>query len=234
MDACCDGLNLYDFARPGRATIVSELSLKGPAVPPTLIAFASPTKLAATPVVLRFSGSISKAGVSLSPTHAATGLPLSADAGSYLLRLSTADRRVITQHFQTIGVADARQTSAHFFITIADPGALTAVEILKDGQSLYSEPVTTAQSASQANSGEDIAQSLQLGEADGKLSVRWDSVTYPWLQLVHVAHDGKRTVQTLNAQGGELLLPLQDIPVGGSWEISLSSGRSARLINRPR
>jgi PKD repeat protein len=73
---------------------------------------------------------------------------------------------------------------------------------------------------------------VELREEGLSLVVRWQGD--PFLSVVHVAEDGRRTALGLWHRGGEARLALQNLPPGGAFEVQLSDGLGVRRYLFPR
>jgi len=73
---------------------------------------------------------------------------------------------------------------------------------------------------------------VELREEGLSLVVRWQGD--PFLSVVHVAEDGRRTALGLWHRGGEARLALQNLPPGGAFEVQLSDGLGVRRHLFPR
>ncbi len=54
------------------------------------------------------------------------------------------------------------------------------------------------------------------------LQLSWDATRYPYLTVTHAG--ARRSTLAQDLQGGIALLPLTNVPTGGSFEFSLSDG----------
>jgi len=97
----------------------------------------------------------------------------------------------------------------------AQPKAATALKLSAD-----TAPVT--------------AQALTTDLTASGLRVRWNHLQQPWLSVIHIAANGKRTALTLSATGGDQRLSLQQLPAGGSLQISLSDGLNTSVSTLKR
>ncbi|MFO1221078.1 MAG: M66 family metalloprotease [Burkholderiaceae bacterium] len=178
--------------------------------------------------LLLVSGEILPQGVLLHPVKAAHGTPRLPAAGPYLLRITTSGGAVIEQAFATREI-DHRPEQQRFGFTIAHPGDIAKIEILRDGRVLTQrEP--RAKALAGAVSG--AATPLSVVEQGGAIQVTWDAARHPYLTLTHLG--AARTTLAIEAQGGRLTLPTQGLPAGGSFEFGLSDGLNTQRITRGR
>ncbi|HEY6512773.1 MAG TPA: M66 family metalloprotease [Burkholderiaceae bacterium] len=179
--------------------------------------------------LLVVSGEVNaQGGVQLNPLKVATGAPRPPDAGPYLLRITTQAGAVIEQRFASreIDHDGARQ---RFGFTLAHPGAIERIEVLRDGRVVQQRAARARALAAPAAS---AAPAVQASEQAGTLAVRWDAARHPFLTVTHVA--AVRTVIALDLQGGHTTLPIAALPAGGQFEFGLSDGLNAErvLVNR--
>ena len=141
----------------------------------------------------------------------------------------------------TVMIAQARSfASKHIHLNAPYPPAgVAAIEILHNGQPCPLRLPSAATSSLKITAPSPpptlATASLQLEESSDQLHLRWNSHDLPWLDAIHVAPGDKRFVLSLDARGGELLAPIPDqFPAGGLWEMSLSNGVNALLLQIPR
>jgi hypothetical protein len=177
--------------------------------------------------LLVVSGEIDAQGLQLSPLKASVGTPRWPAGGPYLLRIVTQSGAVIEQHFDSREV-DHQADRQRFGFTIAHPGAIERIQILRDGR-VVQQRAARVRPLSAAGA---VAPTVQTSEQGGALVVRWDATRHPYLTVTHVA--SARTVIALDLQGGTATLPTAALPAGGQFEFGLSDGLNAErvLVNR--
>ncbi|HEY6356100.1 MAG TPA: M66 family metalloprotease, partial [Burkholderiaceae bacterium] len=82
--------------------------------------------------LLVVSGEVDAQGLHLNPIKATVGTPRTPDAGPYLLRITTQAGTVIEQRFASREV-DHQSDRQRFGFTIAHPGTIERIEVLRDG-----------------------------------------------------------------------------------------------------
>ena len=181
---------------------------------------------AGTQELLVVSGEVDAQGLRLNPIKATVGTPRTPEAGPYLLRITTQSGTVIEQPFasrELDHVADRQ----HFGFTIAHPGAIERIEILRDGR-VVQQRAARARPLAGAAATAPAAPSVQVSEQAGALTVRWDATRHPYLTVTHVAPI--RTVIALDVQGGTATLPTAALPAGGQFEFGMSDGLNAERV----
>jgi hypothetical protein len=177
--------------------------------------------------LLVISGEVDAAGtLRLNPLKATGGTPRPPDAGPYLLRITTQGGAVIEQRFASREI-DHDGTRRRFGFTLADPGAIERVDVLRDGRSLVQRVARV-----QAQAATPGVPTVQASEQGGTLVVRWDAARQPYLTVTHVGT--VRTVIALDAQGGSAALPTAQLPAGGQFEFGLSDGLNVERVRQSR
>ena len=180
----------------------------------------------ATQELLVVSGEVDAQGLRLNPIKASVGTPRTPESGPYLLRITTQAGAVIEQPFasrELDHVADRQR----FGFTIAHPGAIERIEILRDGRVMQQRAARARPLAGTAAAA-PAAPAVQASEQAGALTVRWDATRRPYLTVTHVAP--ARTVIALDVQGGIAMLPTAALPSGGQFEFGLSDGLNAERV----
>jgi trimeric autotransporter adhesin len=113
--------------------------------------------------------------------------------------------------------------------TIANPGAVESVELVRAGQVLPMEADVrkAARAAPRAGAAWMAATAF---EAAGQLHLIWDATREPFVTVSHVGSDGLRSVLALSLDGGNRSLPTAGLPSRGRFEISYASKGGARLV----
>jgi hypothetical protein len=184
---------------------------------------------AAAQDLLVVSGEVDAQGLRMNPVKLTVGTPRVPEAGPYLLRITTQAGAVIEQSFASREL-DHQSDRQRFGFTIAHPGPIERIEILRDGHLMHqraarSRPLAAAAAAA-------ASATVQTSEQGGQLSVRWDATRHPYLTVTHLA--GSRTVVALDLQGGAATLPISALAAGGQFEFGLSDGLNAErvVVNR--
>ena len=200
------------------------------------IQLASVSAVSAPQELLLMSGTVEGDRVELGPVKVFTGRAELTNAGPYTLRIVGA-QGVVNYQFSTIEL-DHAPAQKHFSFSVVNPGAITAISILKDGVTLMQksaaqfapQPVKqTAASARVLSANSAAVPPIQFNEQDGVLRVSWNQVQYPYLTITHVG--GQRTGLAQDLQGGSATIQVTGLPSGGSFEFGLSDGlNSVRVL----
>ncbi|KAB8043096.1 IPT/TIG domain-containing protein [Janthinobacterium aquaticum] len=181
---------------------------------------------------LTISGRITATGVFLQPAVAsATARPVAASAGAtYSLRIATASGQTINVPFDTMQLADARSDLSHFRVSFANPGDISDVDVLSNGRVVgkLQQPATRRAVVASTTAAFDATQTA------GKLAVTWDAQAEPFVSVLHVAADGRRTVVASGLTGGTASVDVSALPAGGRFEVSLSSSVRGRMVKVAR
>ncbi len=219
----CDGDWFSDY-NYRRVQVHLTPADRTPAAGATELALALP----AAQDLLLVSGEIDAQGLRLSPVKSATGVPRMPGGGPYLLRVTTALGVVLEYRFAGKEV-DHLPQHERFAFTVPHPGAIAKLEVLRDGRVLaLREPRARALSPA----GEGVTPLLQATEQAGVLQVAWDVQRHAYLTVTHVGV--ARTALAIDAQGGQLTLPLLGVPAGGQFEFGLSDGLNTRRLLQAR
>jgi hypothetical protein len=178
---------------------------------------------AATQDLLVVSGEVDAQGLHLNPIKATVGTPRTPDAGPYLLRITTQAGTVIEQRFASREL-DHQSDRQRFGFTIAHPGTIERIEVLRDGRLMHQRAARARPLAATAAA----APTVQVSEQAGALTVHWDATRHPYLTVTHVAP--ARTVIALDVQGGSATLPTAALPAGGHFEFGLSDGLNVERV----
>jgi hypothetical protein len=178
--------------------------------------------------LLVVSGDIDATGaVHLNPLKSTLGTPRAPEPGPYRLRITLDSGAVIEQVFASREL-DHRSDHQHFGFSIAHPGAIERVEVLRGAQVVHQR----AARARALGSGPASVVGVQASEQGGALRLSWDSAQHPYLTVTHVGN--ARTVVGLDLQGGSTTLPIAALPPGGRFEFGLSDGLNTRRVLAPR
>jgi len=180
---------------------------------------------AAASDLLVVSGEVDAQGLRLNPVKLAVGTPRTPDAGPYLLRITTQAGTVVEQSFASREI-DHQSDLQRFGFTIAHPGPIERIEILRDGRVVQQRTARSRALAAAATAA--ASPTVQASEQGGLLSVRWDAARHPFLTVTHLG--AIRTVIALDMQGGVATLPTSALPAGGQFEFGLSDGLNAERV----
>ena len=181
---------------------------------------------------LLISGRLDSGAWSLKPLKRFMGVATGAGTGSYTARITTALGAVLSYPFEASEI-DHLAGALQFSFSVPHPGDMSRIEILRNGQLLFSR---TAASAQKVRSSSTLAaQSLPevtAVESDGQLRLRWDESTYPYLTVAHIG--AQRTTLSFDVQGGSGSVSVAGLPAGGSFEFVLSDGMNSIRILQAR
>lgn len=181
-----------------------------------------PAAAAAPQELLMVSGEVDVRGsVRLDPLKVTSGAPRLPAAGPWLLRITTQAGAVMELPFATREV-DHDAGRQRFGFTLAHPGAIERVEVVRDGRVVQHR---TARARALAAA---PASAPQVSERSGVLSVRWDPARQPYLTVTHLG--SARTVIALDVQGGSATLPTAALPPGGRFELALGDGLNVERV----
>ncbi len=147
---------------------------------------------------------------------------------AYILRVRTVAGPVHDFPFDAAQVADGAEATSHFWVSLADPGQIASIDVLRQGV------VLPQAAASAPNAVAPGAPRFAAQVAGGRLVLSWNAAAEPFAAVLHVADDGTRTVLGSGLRGGGASLVLPSLPVGGHFEVSLSNHYQARLVQVPR
>ncbi|MES2739580.1 MAG: IPT/TIG domain-containing protein [Pseudomonadota bacterium] len=150
------------------------------------------------------------------------------DQHAYTLRVRTAAGPVYDLPFDAVQVADGAEAVSHFWVSLADPGQIVSIDVLRQGVVL---PQAAASAPNAATPGAPRFAAQVVG---GRLTMSWNAGAEPFAAVLHVAPDGTRTVLGSGLRGGSASLTLPALPGGGHFEVSLSNHYQARLVQVPR
>jgi hypothetical protein len=184
--------------------------------------------------LLLISGTVEASRVELEPVKAFTGRVELPSAGPYTLRLVTG-QGVVNYPFATVEL-DHAPLQQHFGFSIANPGAIASISILRDGVTLLQKTAAQVPKESAANARIQSANSpltpVQFSELGGVLRVSWNHTQYPYLTVTHVG--AQRTGLAQDLKGGSATIQVTGLPPGGSFEFGLSDGLNSVLAPMAR
>jgi hypothetical protein len=174
------------------------------------------------------SGEVDGQGVRVNPLKSTLGTPRLPDAGPYLLRIVTQAGAVTEQRFATREV-DHDGGRERFGFTIAHPGPIDRLEVVRDGRVVHQR---AARARTLAAAPSAAAPTVQASEQGGVLDVRWDAARHAYLTVTHVG--AVRTVIAVDLTGGVATLPTATLPAGGHFEFGFSDGLNTERVSRAR
>ena len=175
--------------------------------------------------LLLVSGEIRNGVLRLNPLKVGIGLPRLPATGPYLLRITTRSGAVIEQRFDSREI-DHQPELQRFGFTLAHPGPIERVEVLRDGRVLAQR--ASRERALSAGTASSAPATVQASEQRSVLTLHWDAAQHPYLTVTHVG--SSRTVLAMDLQGGAATLPTAALPAGGHFELSLSDGLNSQRI----
>jgi hypothetical protein len=191
----------------------------------------SPSAAAAGPQeLLLVSGLIESGKLVLSPVKSLHGQPRLPRAGSYVLRVVTA-QGTVEYPFQAKQI-DHAVSLQRFGFTIPHPGAIVSITIVKDGVTLLQNEAKAASASAQTEHAASVRPQVEVSEQGGVLRLTWDQAKYPYLTVTHVG--AQRSTLAQDLRNGSASLPSVDVPAGGSFEFSLSDGLNTVRATRAR
>lgn len=188
---------------------------------------------------LLVSGSIMPAGIVLYPvTVSSVAQPTPRPAASdWVLRLRTEAGATMDIPFVPTPLSVHADGHYAFFVSLPDTGPLAAIEVLHRNAVLNvggGRPRAQGASNLAATGPEPKAQSfVDVTVERDTLTVRWNGEAEPYIDVVHVADDGQRTVLALRSTGGTYSANVAHLK-GGRFELSVSTGLAARLLTVAR
>jgi len=150
------------------------------------------------------------------------------DVGPYLLRITTQAGAVIEQRFATREV-DHDGGRERFGFTIAHPGAIDRLEVLRDGRLVHQRAARVRTLAAPSTAAQPTVQASEQG---GMLDLRWDATRHAYLTVSHIGT--VRTVIGVDLRSGAASLPIAALPAGGQFEFGLSDGLNTQRLARAR
>lgn len=174
------------------------------------------------------AGRIDAEGVSFEPVQRKRGAASPAAVGSdYRMRLRLQSGATVELPVDAVEVDHVDEK--HFYAAFPSPGPLARVDVLRRGVALplRADNRMRAQAAAAASTD---GPSVHWRESGGMLDLGWNSESYDSASLVHVDATGQRTVLALNLRGGAARISTANLPRGGEFELSVSSGLDAQLL----
>ncbi len=197
---------------------------------------------AAVQNMMLISGDLSGGKFDLSPVQfLGSGYTANAEEGDYQLKIVSNDGKTTLHRFTPLQLDHAG--SMHVSVVLPAIAGIVSIDVLKQGQLLpkagmlntaAATPKATTALKLSADAAPVTAQALTTDLTASSLRVRWNHLQQPWLSVIHIAANGKRTALTLSATGGDQRLSLQQLPAGGSLQISLSDGLNTSVSTLKR
>jgi Peptidase M66 len=198
--------------------------------------------------LLLISGKIVAGKAQLQPIKSFVGEPKLLPDGPYTLRIVTANQGTLEYRFASIELSH-NNTQQHFGFSIAHPGEIVSMSIVKDGvvmmqtapkvnaavsigTTTIAADKTTSSAMAKSQTATRATPQVQVTELNGMLRLTWDHADYPYLTITHVG--ALRTNLAQDLEGGSASLPTGKLPTGGSYEFSLSDGINAARVTTPR
>jgi len=215
------------------------------AIPQPLVLATAASVATSTPApdgYLTISGELTAHGVLLHPASASaatTGIDTATARSIHELRVHTVSGQTYKLPFEPVSVADAADATSHFWVSLPNPGEIASIEVLRSGQLQTMQQPRQAQSlkiASQATTtgnAQAMASSVSWATLNGRLAITWNATLEPFLSVIYVSPAGAKTVLGGGLQGGKASFDTKDLPIGGRFDLSLSSSIQARLVSFP-
>ncbi|MEG1054320.1 MAG: hypothetical protein RSF79_20040, partial [Janthinobacterium sp.] len=182
---------------------------------------------------LTISGRITPGGVALRPAVASStriGAAASGSGHAYTLRVLTVSGQTIDLPFDGVSVADhGGSAMSHFRVSFANPGDISDVQVLANGNALAKLERPARRSKAAANDA-----TFDATQSGGKLALVWNAEAEPYAAVLHVAADGRKTVVASDLTGGKASVDVSALPAGGRFEVSLSSSVGGRMMKVAR
>jgi hypothetical protein len=105
--------------------------------------------------------------------------------------------------------------------------------VLRDGATLAQAQARVTNARQKALATGSSRAQVQVKEAGGKATLRWDAEATPFLSVTWT--DGTRRLNLAqDLQGGEVTLDTQELPTGGRFEFIVSDGLNAQRVELSR
>ncbi|WP_164840414.1 IPT/TIG domain-containing protein [Collimonas arenae] len=233
----CGGTWFSDFSYVRAQQFAESRTL---AIPQPLVLAATGADIVAADGYLTISGELTAQGVLLHPATASAARLRNDTAGAkstYELRVHSVAGQTYKLPFDPVSVADAKDETSHFWVSMPNPGDIATVEVLHNGQVLAMRQPSQVQrfkAVSQpSGAAQGMASSVGWTVQNGRLNLTWNAVQEPFLSLMYVAPNGDKTVLGNRLQNGSATLDIGGLPSGGRFDLSLSSAMQARLVSFP-
>ena len=183
--------------------------------------------------LLLISGQIDAGKLEIRPLKTMLGEVKPSLEGPYTLRITTA-QGTTEYRFDTKQI-DHMPEMQRFGFTIAHPGAITSMSIVKgDATLMQSEAKTSGSTAENAKqSAASDKPKVQVSEQGGMLKLSWDHARHPYLTATYI-NGAQRSTMAQDLEGGTASLPTTGMAAGGSFEFSLSDGLNTTRLSQNR
>ena len=196
----------------------------------TVKAQAAESKAVAQDVLL-VSGSINGRQVEINPVKALFAKPDPA-SGPYVLRVQTTGGQIQDVAF-TAQALDHDGDNQHFSVLVPKVDNIAGISVLKDGVTLAQAQARVSNARAKAQAAGGVRAQVQVKEASGKATLRWDADSAPFLSVTWT--DGTRRLNLAqDLQGGEATLDTHELPAGGRFEFIVSDGLNAQRVESAR
>ncbi|MBC3935723.1 fibronectin type III domain-containing protein [Undibacterium sp. CY7W] len=197
---------------------------------------------AAAQNMMMISGDLNGGTFNPSPVQfLGSGYTANTEGGEYQLKIVSSDGKTTLRRFTPLQLDHAG--SMHVSVVLPSIAGIVSIDVLKQGQLLPKAGVLNAAAAQpkaatglklSADAAPVTAQALTTNLTASSLRIRWNHLQQPWLSVIHIAANGKRTALALSVTDGDQRLSLQQLPAGGSLQISLSDGLNSSVITLKR
>lgn len=186
---------------------------------------------AAAQDVMLVSGTIRGRQVAINPVKTLVAKP-DRVGGPYQLRVQTTSGEVKDYAF-TAQSLDHDGDQQHFSVLVPKTENLASISVLRDGSTLAQAQARVSNARQKAMAAGSSRAQVQLKEAGGKATLRWDADATPFLSVTWT--DGTRRLNLAqDLQGGEAILDTHELPSGGRFEFIVSDGLNAQRVELSR
>jgi len=181
--------------------------------------------------VLLVSGSIRGRQVEINPVKTLVAKP-DAVGGPYVLRVQTSGGEVKDYAF-TAQSLDHDGDQLHFSVLVPKADNIAGISVLRDGATLAQAQARVTNARQKALAAGTSRAQVQVKEAGGKATLRWDAEAVPFLSVTWT--DGTRRLNLAqDLLGGEVTLDTNELPAGGRFEFIVSDGLNAQRVELSR
>ena len=169
--------------------------------------------------------------VEINPVKPRGATPAAA-GGPYVLRVQTAGGEVKDYAFAAQSL-DHDGDQLHFSVLVPKADNIVGISVLRDGATLAQAQARVTNARQKALAAGTSRAQVQVKEAGGKATLRWDAEATPFLSVTWT--DGTRRLNLAqDLQGGEVTLDTQELPTGGRFEFIVSDGLNAQRVELSR
>jgi trimeric autotransporter adhesin len=181
--------------------------------------------------LIRVSGVIDDKGARITRVLAAQGIPQINNPTGYEIELTTAQGQIIRAPLQINRMSQGE--AMLFSVSLAYPGQLVAMRVLRNGQ-LIGERTAVQQQKAEAGflRAATDAPWARVKESGASATFEWN-VDYGTATITHLMN-GQRTVLTISKSGGRAELDISHLPRGGVFEVGLSDGLNVQSLTLTR